>query len=326
MSNNEIACAHADILSKYKDLFPELFVESVRQGVSWLCTHNNITYQTSIMIASDKVVYNTPNSSILRIGLIDTARPLSGLTYYEVVSVEETTDDVSGALVFTIKMKYTTPMGLTVTLIPIKYFNPKETPDYFTKDEVNKMLESIKNDIKVNSVELIDTNKKIDAVSDRVKVIEDTFSDIALPDMTMYVAKTQYDFDLAELENKIDSSDNAILADDLRDIQEGMMVLKADVTEMKPKVENKQDKLFDYAQVDRPTAFSKDQTWFNIETDELYKALAPDNTKPDVLDWVKQGDLVNASIHKELKDTLATKADSSKVYTKDEADAKFATK
>lgn len=132
--------AEADILSKYKDIFPAEFIESVRKGVSWLCTHNNITYQTSIMVASDRILYNTAGSSVLRIGLINTDAPLTGLTYYEVKSIEVTRDEISNSVIFNVKMKYNTPMGINVVLVPITYFDPEVAPDVYNKAEIDSML------------------------------------------------------------------------------------------------------------------------------------------------------------------------------------------
>lgn len=158
MVNRDIACAHANILAKFQDLFPSHFIDAVREGCSWLCTHNNITYQTSIMVASDRVIVDTPSASILRVGLIDTIKPLSGLTYYDVVSVTETTDKISNQVVFTVKMKYNTPMGLTITLIPYNYYNYGQTDiNAYTKEEVDKLISSLRADIKLNAT-IIESN------------------------------------------------------------------------------------------------------------------------------------------------------------------------
>ena len=203
MTNNE-----ADILSKYQDVFPQEFIESVRKGVSWLCTHNNITYQTSIMVASDRVLYNTAGTSVLRIGLINTDLPLTGLTYYEVKSIEVAKDEVSGSTVFNVKMKYTTPMGLTITLVPIIYFDPEVAPEFYSKSEIdiklNELKELIDNKADGNTVNEIvsDIYSKIkETVSEETVTKLETKVDDMLQSLALdYVTNEKLDEELAKLE------------------------------------------------------------------------------------------------------------------------------
>lgn len=208
MVNKELSCSHADILSKYSDIYPKEFIECVRNGVSWLCTHNNIVYQSSVMIASDKLVYNTPGNSILRIGLIDTTKPLSGLTYYEVLSVETSTDSVSGQVVFNLKCKYTTPMGLSITIIPIMYFDPSVKPDLYSKDEIDAMISKLQTQVDTkadaqvtndvidgiyNQIETLDKNEQLTKLEAKV---DDMLQSLALD----FVTKEKLDEELAKLE------------------------------------------------------------------------------------------------------------------------------
>ena len=125
MAITNLTQIHADLLSKYSDMFPVTFIDSIRHGVTWLCNHNGITYQTSTMIKTDVTVYAASNPGILRIGLIDLDRPLSGLTYFDVRKVEEVIDSVSGNTTFKVELEYKTPVGIVVSLIPILYFEPK---------------------------------------------------------------------------------------------------------------------------------------------------------------------------------------------------------
>ena len=204
MTNNE-----ADILSKYQDVFPQEFIESVRKGVSWLCTHNNITYQTSIMVASDRVLYNTAGTSVLRIGLINTDLPLTGLTYYEVKSIEVAKDEVSGSTVFNVKMKYTTPMGLTITLVPIIYFDPEVAPEFYSKSEIdiklNELKELIDNKADGNTVNEIvsDIYSKIkETVSEETVTKLETKVDDMLQSLALdYVTNEKLDEELAKVES-----------------------------------------------------------------------------------------------------------------------------
>lgn len=116
--------AEADALSNYSSLYPEAFTECVREGCTWLANHDNITYQTSTLVRTDSVIYSNSGSGILKIGLIDTSKPTGGLTQYDVLSITESKDSVSGSTIFIAKCAYKTPLGITVTLVPIKYFDP----------------------------------------------------------------------------------------------------------------------------------------------------------------------------------------------------------
>lgn len=167
----------ADILSKYSDIYPKEFVDCVRKGVSWLCMHNNIVYQSSLSVVTDKFVYNTPGNSVLRIGLIDTTNPLSGLTYYEVISVESSNDEVSGKIVFKLKTKYNTPMGISVTIIPIIHFDPEFKPNVYNKQEVDQLLKDLKIEELTAKVEELSTDlttlrAAVDVVKTTVETVE----------------------------------------------------------------------------------------------------------------------------------------------------------
>lgn len=201
--------AEADILNKYQDVFPSEFIEAVRKGVSWLCTHNNITYQTSIMVASDRVIYNTAGSSVLRIGLINVNLPLTGLTYYEVKSIEVAKDEVSGNIIFNVKMKYDTPMGLTVSLVPITYFDPESNKEYYTKAEINALLNGLQTsldskaeaDVVENALSAIDarleTLDNTEALTKLENKVDDMLQSLALD----FVTNEKLEEELAKLES-----------------------------------------------------------------------------------------------------------------------------
>lgn len=206
--NNCICSAEADILNKYKDIFPVEFVEAVRKGVSWLCTHNNITYQTSIMVASDRVLYNTAGTSVLRIGLINTDLPLTGLTYYEVKSIEVSKDEVSNNTVFTVKMKYTTPIGITVTLVPITYFNPEVEEEVYTKSEIDALIAKLQssvdskadaqvtNDLIDGIYTQLENNVNTETITKLETKVDDMLQSLALD----FVTNEKLDEELAKLE------------------------------------------------------------------------------------------------------------------------------
>lgn len=166
----------ADILSKYSDIYPKEFVDCVRKGVSWLCMHNNIVYQSSLSVVTDKFVYNTPGNSVLRIGLIDTANPLAGLTYYEVISVESSNDEVSGKIVFKLKTKYNTPMGISVTIIPIIHFDPEFKPNVYNKQEIDQMFKDLNLDETKTKIEQLSTD--LEALRVALDVVKTTVQDV----------------------------------------------------------------------------------------------------------------------------------------------------
>lgn len=159
---DEICKYHADLLAKYKDIFPQTFIECIRAGVTWLCSHNGITYQTSTMIKTDKVVYS-PDAGILKIGLIDVDKPLSGLSYYDVKKVTEAIDNVSGNTTFTVELNYKTPVGIKVTIIPIRYFDPKYKPKdlFYTKQEINNIVSILTEKIDNIKIPVIPEPEKI---------------------------------------------------------------------------------------------------------------------------------------------------------------------
>lgn len=118
----------ANILKEHDDMFPTSFINCVENGVGWLCFHNGITYQTSLVVKTDKMIYNTSDSDILKIGLIDTSKPLSGLTYYGINKVEENADTINGNTTYLISAKYQTPAGIKLTIIPFQFYQPSKEP------------------------------------------------------------------------------------------------------------------------------------------------------------------------------------------------------
>lgn len=114
------------VLQQHESQFPESFVKCVQLGATWLAVHSNISYQTSVMVRTDAMLYNKSGSELIRVGLIDVDKPLTGLTFYDVLSIVETKDEPTNNTIYEVKLKYKTPLGITVLLIPITYFNPAE--------------------------------------------------------------------------------------------------------------------------------------------------------------------------------------------------------
>lgn len=138
--NKTIAQQQALILEQYKDVIPDNFRKCVQRGCTWLANHNNITYQTSVMIRTDAEIYEGSGSGILRIGLKDSDYPTKDVIFQDVIKITETTDNYTGRTVFDVELTYKTPMGIKVKLIPILYFNPSEVEDVEEEDILEKYL------------------------------------------------------------------------------------------------------------------------------------------------------------------------------------------
>ena len=193
--------AEADTLSKYESLYPKSFIECVRQGCTWLANHNNITYQTSTLVRTDAAIYSTSGSGVLKVGLIDTDKPTSGLTQYDVSSVTESKDSVSGSTIYTVKCSYKTPMGLTVTLIPVVYFDPNEENNNKTYSitEVDALIAKLQEQITALTGEKKDETDTPDVAA--VYATED-FVNNKLAD---YALLSNLNQQVAVLTNKIDN-------------------------------------------------------------------------------------------------------------------------
>lgn len=177
----------ADALSKYEGLFPTSFIECVRQGCTWLANHNNLTYQTSTLVRTDSSIYSNSGSQVLKIGLIDVDKPTTGLTQYDVLSVTESKDLTNGCTIYVLKTGYKTPMGLELTLIPIKYFDPVKPDDVYTVEQVDALLKVVQ--------------KQIDALKEVSSVTEEQLN-TKLADYTLI---TKHNQDVAVINNKIDN-------------------------------------------------------------------------------------------------------------------------
>lgn len=117
---------NTNLFKEHEVMYPDSFVKCVKAGATWLATHSNISYQTAVMMRTDNMLYANSGSELIRIGLIDVDRPLSGLTFYDIIKVEETRDTATNNIIFRIKAKYKTPLGIELLLIPIAYFNPDQ--------------------------------------------------------------------------------------------------------------------------------------------------------------------------------------------------------
>ena len=161
----------ASLLEKYRDMFPNAFIECVKNGVTWLANHNGLTYQTSALISTDNVVYEANKSSILKIGLINVDKPLSGMQYYSVRSIVEEKDSISGNIIFKVKLDYTAPVGIEIIMIPIAYFSPyaeEGSSMFYTKEEVVGMIQSMKQHIE------LEVSEKLELVKQEAKAYTDS--------------------------------------------------------------------------------------------------------------------------------------------------------
>lgn len=201
----------ASLLEKY-DAFPTSFIECVKNGVSWLITHNGITYQSSTMVATDTIVYETNKTNILRIGLINVDKPLSGLTYYEVRTIKEELDSVSGNTIYRVELNYTAPVGIKVVMVPVKYYNPYENSneDYYTKDQVDAAIQTQISTLTQSfnqKLELL-TNISSNTVNDSVSTIEASIHSLAISVQEVNRDLTTLTGQFNKLYTQVNGSDN----------------------------------------------------------------------------------------------------------------------
>lgn len=126
---------NTNLFKDHEVMYPSTFVKCVKAGATWLATHSNISYQTSVMMRTDNMLYANSGSELIRVGLIDINKPLSGLTFFDLLSVTETRDSGTGNIIFRCKAKYNTPMGIEFMLVPIAYFNPDAISEEKCKEE-----------------------------------------------------------------------------------------------------------------------------------------------------------------------------------------------
>lgn len=137
------------ILAEYKQLYPESFINSVLKGCTWLATHNNITYQTSVSARGNELLFQD-TVDYLQIKLLDKDNISSGTkTEYDILSVIETKDSSSAGTVFQVKTKYKTTSGLTLTLTPFLYYDPNaENPETYTQFQIDDKINILQAQIK----------------------------------------------------------------------------------------------------------------------------------------------------------------------------------
>lgn len=310
----ELCNIHADLLSKYKDMFPKAFIDSIRAGVSWLCSHNGITYQTSTLIKTDKIVYS-PDSGILKIGLIDVDRPLTGLSYYDVKKVTEAIDNVSGKTTFNVELNYKTPIGIKVVLIPFKYFDPKFKPEltFYTKDEMDTKIKELTD--KIESIEIptlpepetvdLTTYIRMFSAGENYKANDKLFHIGVIYKVTVDVQNVQE----ADLEDKTRFEilyQPPVIEEPTQPVESIEIINSADFEQNK----NSDDKVPSARAVnDKLTEIT------NLLTNEI-------NAKADITELNSKADVTMLD-EKANKTELDAKANIADVYTKQEADEKF---
>lgn len=297
--SDNICKVHADLLAKYKDMFPESFIECIRAGVSWLCTHNGLTYQTSTLIKTDNTVYSA-DASVLKIGLIDVDKPLSGISYYDVKKVVESIDNVSDNITFSIESTYIRPIGIKVSLIPIKYFDPRFKPEklFYTKKEMDIKLKQLADEIN-------NTNTPDNIVDDK---------DV---DLSPYLKVMTLGGDYKANEKII--YNNGIIYIPKVDVQNVQLTDLSDSARFKvfyqpPKLQgfNSEVDIIDSADFDQ-----------NVTDDKKVPSVKAVNDK--ILEFTnKLTNEINEKVNiTDLDTSLDEKANKNDVYTKEEADEKF---
>lgn len=196
------------LLVKFSKMFPTTFVECIKQGVTWLCNHNGISYQSSIMIKTDNTVYATLSPSILRVGLIDVDQPLKPVVYYDVRNVVEAKDSVNGHTIYDVELDYKYPVGIKVSLVPIFYFEPrlKLEDKFYTKDAINLLCAT------KEEVSLLATKEEVAELTLATTEINKNLQERPIVYPAMYFTKSEIDARVLELNKTIQALTDRVAA------------------------------------------------------------------------------------------------------------------
>ena len=331
----------ASVLSQCPSLYPSSFVSCVNEGVSWLASHNGITYYTSIMVATDATV-TSKSGSLVRIGLIDIDRPLSGLVYYEVLSIAESVDSVSSATVYKVKLKYKSPLGIEISLYPFTYYNATLNSDsYYTATEVDAKIEELQSTITELKEAISNISSSGSADIDLSKyVTSDTLSttlegyvtsDVLNTSLENYYTKEEVDTKLSEIDVSEDAGSDEESGSTSSDSteagsMEGQINYKALIEILNTKA-NVTD-VYTKEEVDSSLELKANVTdvYTKEEVDAKLEELSVDNS--ETVEDSENGDSVEAGTmegqlnYEALVAILNTKANVDDVYTKDEVYSK----
>ena len=331
----------ASVLSQCPSLYPSSFVSCVNEGVSWLASHNGITYYTSIMVATDATV-TSKSGSLVRIGLIDIDRPLSGLVYYEVLSISESVDSVSSATVYKVKLKYKSPLGIEISLYPFTYYNATLNSDsYYTATEVDAKIEELQSTITELKEAISNISSSGSADIDLSKyVTSDTLSttlegyvtsDVLNTSLENYYTKEEVDTKLSEIDVSEDTGSDEESGSTSSDSteagsMEGQINYKALIEILNTKA-NVTD-VYTKEEVDSSLELKANVTdvYTKEEVDAKLEELSVDNS--ETVEDSENGDSVEAGTmegqlnYEALVAILNTKANVDDVYTKDEVYSK----
>ena len=315
----------ASVLSQCPSLYPSSFVSCVNEGVSWLASHNGITYYTSIMVATDATV-TSKSGSLVRIGLIDIDRPLSGLVYYEVLNISESVDSVSSATVYKVKLKYKSPLGIEISLYPFTYYNATLNSDsYYTATEVDAKIEELQSTITELKEAISNISSSGSADIDLSKyVTSDTLSatlegyvtsDVLNTSLENYYTKEEVDTKLSEIDVSEDTGSDEESGSTSSDSTEaGTMEGQLNYKALVEILNNKADK------TDLDNYYTKE------EVDAKLEELSVDNSETvedgENGDSVEAGSMEGKLNYEALVAILNTKANVDDVYTKDEVYSK----
>ena len=337
----------ASVLSQCPSLYPSSFVSCVNEGVSWLASHNGITYYTSIMVATDATV-TSKSGSLVRIGLIDIDRPLSGLVYYEVLSIAESVDSVSSATVYKVKLKYKSPLGIEISLYPFTYYNATLNSDsYYTATEVDAKIEELQSTITELKEAISNISSSGSADIDLSKyVTSDTLSttlegyvtsDVLNTSLENYYTKEEVDTKLSEINVSEDTGsdeESGSTSDD--SIEAGSMESKINYEALIAILNTKAnaEDVYSKEEVDSSLELKANvaDVYTREEIDAKLEELAVesgDSTSgedEESSDSVEAGTVEGQINYKALVEILNNKADKTDLdnyYTKEEVDAKL---
>lgn len=122
---------------------PQSFVDLLKEQVSWLASHNNLTYQCPVMCATNVFTIESLCNTGIMLGLIDINIPLKDLDYYEITSVTKEKDSISNQIIFNVTVNYKNDEQLDLTLIPYKYATEENYNTNSLVDEINYLKQRV---------------------------------------------------------------------------------------------------------------------------------------------------------------------------------------
>ena len=103
-------------------VMPHFLEEIIESGSSWLCTHNNITYQTALLYNKETIIPGVSRSSLLRVGILNIEAPTRGLQYYNVLKAVIKYTDSGDTPYYIIYADIGRPIAMELILTPVVHY------------------------------------------------------------------------------------------------------------------------------------------------------------------------------------------------------------